>query len=357
MTAPLPWSPRPHPGESMSGWVGRVASRYDIRADELCAHLLGQKTVDGGRVKQLDHRADPEMVGLLAAAARVAPNRLRAMRAAVDDTTASCWFRMDAAWCPECVRGDLGQGPEIHERAVWRIGCFVICPDHGVPLQGACGRCWNRPRCRFRPAQGWLGLACDICGELPYRQDQPTGGLEFGGTGAFNVQITPNLVVLVGELQRDLHAALLGATPIGPWGSVRSGPILLRVVRDFAFSIVLAKNVKINQRTQVVTGKGRAPYVTVLYEPVTPAALPVSAAFGVLAIAGTVLASMVPNSGTRQMLRQDRGLLPINTQLFLEWLGDEAQKWLCSSAGHWGYPMNAAFGAASTGTSSAGSTA
>ena len=68
------------------------------------------------------HRADPELVGLLAAAARVTPARMRAMRVAVDDGTAPCWFRERAAWCPECVRGDLARGAETYGRTIWRLG-------------------------------------------------------------------------------------------------------------------------------------------------------------------------------------------------------------------------------------------
>ena len=352
MPPPLPWAPRPHPGESLSGWVARVASRYDVTADRLCRHVLDEQGLELGRIERLDHRADPELVDALAAAASLAPARLRAMRTAGDDGSASCWFRMETAWCPDCVRGDLTQGPETHERALWRLGCSVICPDHGVPLQNTCGRCWDRPRCRFRPAEGWLGLACDACGDLPYRPDQLAGSQEFGGLGAFNVQITPDVHTLVGELQRDLQAALLGAAPTGSWGAVRSGPLLLRVVRDFAFSIVLAKAIRVEQRTELVMDNGRIPYITVLHEPITPAALSPNAAFGVFAIAGAVLASMVSNGDAGHVWRQDGGLRPINAQSFMERLDDQPRRWLCASAGRWNHPIGAAIGAASTHTSS-----
>lgn len=154
------------------------------------------------------------------------------------------------------------------------------------------------------------------------------------------------------DMQRDLQAALLGGAPTGSWGAVRSGRLLLRVVRDFAFSIVLARGIKVEQRSELVTGKGRVPYLTVLYEPVTPAALSPRAAFGVLAIAGAVLASMAPNAGAGHTWRQDGDLHPIDARWFMDWLGDRARTWLCSSAHHWDHPVGAAFGAA-TSTSSA----
>ena len=124
---------------------------------------------------------------------------------------------------------------------------------------------------------------------------------------------------------------------------MRSGPLLLQVVRDLTFSIVLAKGIRIEQRSELVTDKGRVPYVTALYEPVTPAALPPYAAFGVLAIAGAVLAGMVPNGVVGHMRHQDGGPLPINAQSFVEWLGDRARRWLCASAGRWNHPVDAAF--------------
>lgn len=333
-----------------------MASRYDVTTACLCRHLLNEKNFDGGRVERLDHRADPELAGLLAAGARIAPARLRAMRVAAADGTASCWFRQDAAWCPECVRKDLAQGPEVHERATWRLGCSVMCPDHGVLLQDACVQCWHRPRCWFRHAQGWLGLACSVCGRSPYKPNQPAGGLEFGSTGAFDIQVTPRRAALVKDMQRDLQAALLGGAPTGSWGAVRSGRLLLRVVRDFAFSIVLAKGIKVEQRSELVMGRGRVPYVTVLYEPVTPAALSPRAAFGVLAIAGAVLASMAPNAGAGHTWRPDGDLHPIDARWFMEWLGDRARTWLCSSAHHWDHPVGAAFGAATSASSAVATT-
>lgn len=164
-------------------------------------------------------------------------------------------------------------------------------------LQDACGQCWKQARCRFRPAGGWLGLACRHCQRSPYPPSRPIGGLELGRTGAFGVHHTPDLAALVANLQRDLQAALLGAAPQRPWGAARSGPTLLRVVRGLVFNIVLAMNVKVEQRTELVMDKGKAPFVTVLHEPVTPAALSPYAAFGVLATAAVLLDSMGAGGG------------------------------------------------------------
>ncbi len=112
MPGPLPWAPRPLPGEALSCWVARVASRYDVTAGDLCRYLLDRQDFDLGRIERQDHRADPELVSLLAAAARMPPERLRAMQVGMEDGNASCWFRMNAAWCPECVRCNLAEGLE-----------------------------------------------------------------------------------------------------------------------------------------------------------------------------------------------------------------------------------------------------
>ena len=346
----LPWAPRPHLGESLSGWVARVTSRYDVTAECLRQHLRERERGSPrlGSVEQLDHRTAPELVALLAAAARLPAARLRAMRVAVDDGTATRWFRTAAAWCPECVRGDLARGPETYERATWRLGCVVVCPDHGVPLQGGCRQCWDGPRCVFKPAGGWLVLACSQGGGLPFALDQPTRGLDFGRIGAFDVRLTPGLVALAGGMQRDLQAALLGAPLHRAWGAVRSGPLLLQVVGDLTYGIALACNAKVDQRTELVSEAGTVPRSTELFESVTPAALSPYGAFGAIAIAAAVLDSMGPDGSAGHAWEARRGPLAINLMSFMEWLGGYARGRLRAAAGRWDHPVGAAFGADGT---------
>ena len=105
--APLPLAPRPHPGEAISSWMGRVAARYDLTADDLASHVLARRPVGIQRVEHLDHRADVELELALATATQMTPDRIRALRIAGDDGSASCWHRLTLAWCPECVRTDL----------------------------------------------------------------------------------------------------------------------------------------------------------------------------------------------------------------------------------------------------------
>jgi len=325
MPRPLPLAPRPLPGEALSGWGARVASRYEVGANDLCRHLLGGRDFDMARVERLDHRADPELIGLLAAAARIDPARLRAMRAAVDDGTASCWHRMDTAWCPECIRGDVARGPETYARAAWRLGCTVVCPDHEVLLQDACQRCWKAARCHFQPAKGRLRLDCSFSRDLPCDLDQPTEGLQIGSTGTFHVRITLELVALVSELQRDLQAALLGAPPQRSWGLVRSGSSLPTIVRCMVSRIALSKNIPFEQRTELVRVPGDMRATTLWYEPITPAALPPRFAFGAMAVIAAVLDSLEVPGRASHTWEQD-GVTPVmDATSFTAWLDDNAQ--------------------------------
>lgn len=331
---PLPWTPRAHPGESLSGWVARIASRYDVTGAELCKHLLGAEAFDAGRVEQLDHRADPELLALLAEAARLPPAKLWAMRVTADDRMASYWFRTDATWCPECVKCDLARGPETYERATWRLGCTVTCSEHGVLLQHACRNCWKKARCSFRPAKGWLGLACSFCNRPPCPPDLPVKLLEFEYAGGFGALLTRELVKRVGSLQYDLQAALLDVPPQGGRGTVRSAAGLLRIVRDLTLAVVLAKDVWFEQRMELVTGLAEAPPSRVLYESFTPAALQPQTAFGLLAVVAAVLDSL-DGKAVRYYWMQDGISLALNAASFIKWLGDKGRKLLRTWLSNW----------------------
>jgi len=343
----LPLAPRPYPGEALSCWVARVASRYDATADDLCRHLLGGQGPGLDRVERLDHRADPELVDLLAAAARIAPDRLRTMRVTLDDGTATCWHRTTATWCPDCIWADLAHGPEVYERAIWRLGCFVVCPDHGVLLQNACSQCWREAPCHFRHAHGRMTLACSSCNGLPYPPDRPAGDWKVEHTGAFLVQVSPELAALVSDLQHDLQAALSGTAPHRSWGFVPSGSSLLMVVRHMAFSIVLTARIRFAWRIELVPATDTIPIVPVLHEPMTPAVLSPKVAFGALAIIAAVLDSLEARGGSGHKWKQDGVPSVMDAASFVTWLSDDGREWLQTVSRHWDYAVSAAFWAAS----------
>ncbi len=89
------------------------------------------------------------------------------------------------------------------------------------------------------------------------------------------------------------------------------------VVRDTVFSVVL--------RTEVVLVTDDIPASTVLYEPITPAALPPRVAFAALAIVAAVLDSLEAPGGAGHIWEQD-GVPPVmDAASFLAWLNDNGR--------------------------------
>ena len=303
--APLPLAPRPHADEALSSWVRRIAARYDLGSDNLVRHVLGQRSLALGRVERLDSRADPELEGALARAARIDVARIQSLRIVKDDDVAWCWHRIRPAWCPECIRGDLAHQGEVHERAIWRLGCCVLCPDHRIPLEDTCRRCMAEARCHFHWADGLLRLACDACGRLvDPTAHRARASLEDEGAGAFGVRITPPLTRLVADLQGDVQGALAGSTPRGSWGLAGSAKSLVAAVGDLALCIIVVTRIKFEPRIELPelkVGQGFSPF----YEPVTPAALPQYAAYGVLAVVAGFLESLAAESGPRRQRGPD----------------------------------------------------
>jgi len=86
----------------------------------------------------------------------------------------------------------------------------------------------------------------------------------------------------------------------------------------------------------------------VLYEPITPAALPPRFAFGALAIVAAVLDSLEAPGGAGHIWEQD-GVPPVvDAASLLAWLNDDGRNSLRVSSRHWDHQVSAAFWAAST---------
>ena len=298
MPAPLPLAPRPYAGEAISSWVKRVAARYDIAAHHLVSHLLDGYQVSVGRAERLDHRADATLEMALGKATRFDLARIESLRIAGDDGSASCWHRMCPAWCPVCIRGDLAHLGEVYERAIWRLGCCVLCPRHGVPLDDTCRHCAAEAPCHFRGVNGLLRLACNTCG----RQVDPTlcrnGGLDDEGARVLGVRLTPSLTQRIGTLQSDALAAFGGSVPQRSWGLMPSASHLIDAIRELAVCIIVATGTKFIPRIELPEPQaGQA--ISLIYEPITLASLPVYAARGVLGIVAAMLANLEPGSRSR----------------------------------------------------------
>jgi hypothetical protein len=311
----LPLAPRPRAGEAVSSWVGRVGARYDILGDELLEYVLDRPRRVIGIAGTLDYRADPELESALAYATRIAPETISDLRIAGDDGRYSCWHRWVLAWCPSCLSADLADYEEVYQRAIWRLGCCVVCPLHKLRLEDRCWRCPFEARCSFHCSGGLLNLACDTCGSL---QGPAPRCARDNSTGTFGISITPSLNGLIGMLQSDLQGALKGVRPRRSWGFQQGAGGLLTAIRDLTLCLILATRVRCEPRIilpKFVPGETFA----AMHEPITPAALSTQAAYGALGIAAAVLSNL-ERSNDRHIWNPDGETSVLTIASFLTWL-------------------------------------
>ncbi len=160
---PIPVGPRPLPGEAIRSWVSRTGARYGLTTSELLAQLRGGVGVEHSRLWALDWQEDVELEALLARVNRLDAGRIRGLRALADDwPDPADWHRWTLAWCPACVREDMVRLGESYERAAWRLGFYVICPEHHATLVTACPGCSSHGA-RFGPWAGRQRLLCECC--------------------------------------------------------------------------------------------------------------------------------------------------------------------------------------------------
>ena len=310
-------------------------------AHDLVRHVLGRRCVSMDRVERLDYQADQELEAALAAAARVSPVRVKALRIVCDDGSACCWHRTWPAWCRDCVRADLAQGGEVYEPAVWRLGSCVACPQHGTLLEDMCRRCLAGSFCHFDVRDGLSVLACGACCQQMDPDIVAVREPSWRNEGAFGVAITPWLARLVGDLQCDLQAALAATRPKRSWRHVRSAEGLLMAIMHLTWCVVMSTRVKCEQRIVLPDPRPGQPFVPV-YEPITPATVSQSAAHGVLAIAAAVLGSLEGQGGPRHQWRPDGASLFLDASSFVGWLAPSRRESLKAMAGSWEAPAGEA---------------
>ena len=341
--ASLPVVPRPHNGEALSSWIGRIGARYDIAADDLLAHVTDWRRSTVGAADRLDYHADSELEVALAQAASIAPGTIGKLRIAGDDGSASCWHRTAVVWCPGCIQSDLAQRGEVHGRAIWRLGCCVLCPQHQILLEDTCRRCAFEGRCDFRCSDGLRGLACRICtrpvGPVPGRQGEAWQHEE---PGAFGICISASLNRLVLALQSDLQAALVGARPRRSWGFAHSAKGLMMAIRDLTLCLVFAMRMRCEPRILLPgqDGAGVAP----AREPITLAAVPLRAAYGVLALAAAALGSLEGGQRCHHWKPDGGGKVIMDAASLVAWLPATTRGWLRSRAAQWERPAGQALG-------------
>ncbi len=345
MIDPMPLAPRPHVGESISSWVARVAARYDITGDDLGRLIIDER--QSGQwvgVACLDHHADLISQAALASAARIDAARIDALRIVSGDGSASCWHRDTPAWCPACLQSDLLHNGEVHGRAAWRLGCSVVCPIHNVVLDHRCRRCDADARCRYRPADGRLGLICDVC-ERPVVLNREINVRSTWTEGAFRVVLTPQLFGLVQTLQRDLQAGLAAAGRPCAWGPVRSAEQLMVVVSALTLAVIWSVDLRVAPRLdRYAIARGQAGAAA--YEPITLALLTPYAAFGLMTLIAVFLDGLRSECHRDHVWRPDGMTRPLTMRSFLAWLTEPARRMLYAAAAFWGLDAcNAARGA------------
>lgn len=193
------------------------------------------------------------------------------------------------------------------------------------------------------PAHYGIYRTPSSCNRLPYPPDRPGQDWKVGHTGAFLVQVSPELEALVSELQHDLQAALSGVPPLRSWGFVPSGSSLLMVVRHMAFSIVLTARIRFAWRIELMPARDTIPTIPVLHEPMTPAVLSPKIAFGALAIIAAVLDSLEARGGSGHKWKRDGVPSVMDAASFMAWLSDDGREWLQTVSRHWDHAVSAAF--------------
>ena len=155
--ARFPLAPPPLPGEASSLWIARIAARYDLSAEALAGHLLPDERSVPDMTRLIDDRPVPRLEAALAEAARLPEGAFAARRVpGLAERPEAAWSRGRPAWCPVCLFEDVAAQGEVHARAEWGLGCYLLCALHGCHLVSECPRCLKRAS--YRPVNGRLRL-------------------------------------------------------------------------------------------------------------------------------------------------------------------------------------------------------
>ena len=283
----LPLAPRPLPGEGVLSWVRRVAARYDLGALGFVSLLYPPEVrVPRSRVAALDWTGEAGLDQALAAAGRLDPERIAALRPIPDDKIQARLLRRDrTVWCDLCVRDDMARHGEAYERGAWRLGWCVACPVHGCRLDEACPSCLMGG-CSFRAVAGRVRLVCGICrgpvDAVPPARDWRAFE-KIAATSA--ALVAPNVSVPVLALQEALLAASKGAAPTGPLGFGLDAEAFL----SFAHSLTALITWPLRSRPDVAAASDQ--------DLCTPGALPVAGLHRCFRALAAVLAEATGTAG------------------------------------------------------------
>ena len=218
----LPVAPPPLPDEALSSWIARIAARYDLSADALVRHLLPNKPSSDGVVHAIDDEPVPQLEAALAEAAGqpgmdFAAHRFPGLAAHPE----AAWSRRQDAWCPICLFEDVTTRGEVHARANWRLGGYLLCTLHGCLLVSECPHCLDR--ISYQPVGGRLRLWCGRCGTTVDAALEPSRvpfwpfGLPQQSRRCRTLNLTDAARLLLLRLQRTRLSALVGQHVRAPW--------------------------------------------------------------------------------------------------------------------------------------------
>lgn len=312
-----------------------MAARYEIDGEALAQSIVSGSAERIGSIEALDYREDLVLEIALAEASSIDRNRISSMRQVSGDGSSSCWHRQRLAWCPDCFRADLEQHSEVYERAAWRLGCWVVCPVHGQPMQCTCPwceQCDRRSSCCYQPVDGLLRLGCNVCDRLI--DDRRGRNWVEDMRGAFGIMQTQSLVALVREFQSDLTKVLEGEHPTQTWGHKRAGQTLLTITTDLTLALVLSTGMRVVTRLDFSKVARREPLAT-WHEPVTLAPLPPYVAFGLMALTATFLKTLPAREAAPHQWRPFDRITPLDASSILSWVDQSERSWLKAFSAGW----------------------
>lgn len=174
----LPVAPRPYGDELLSSWLGRVACRYGLAAEDLAGDFACGDHADFSPLPIDDFAPMPDQIRVWARACGVDPLRLRRLSLSRrHPRRPPTWFSNQApegaplatlrlAVCPACLDADHAAGRDGYLRADWMLAERCICPAHGTVLLDRCPHCHRRLQVTFRLQERRARPVCGRCQKI-----------------------------------------------------------------------------------------------------------------------------------------------------------------------------------------------